>query len=57
MVESLVSKQNQVEAFQIVSITYIKQNPTTSSKVSARFNCYGPVGDHFGGLVDMKDQS
>jgi hypothetical protein len=30
MVESQVLKQDQVEAFQIVSITYRKPNPTTS---------------------------
>jgi hypothetical protein len=53
MVESLVSKQDQVEAFQIVSITCRKHNPTTSLQISTSFNCYGPIGGHFGGLVDV----
>jgi hypothetical protein len=55
MVESLVSKQNQVEAFQIVSSTYRKHHPTTSLHIPTRFNSYGPisVGEHFGGLVDI----
>jgi hypothetical protein len=54
MVESLVLMQAQVETFQIVSITYRKHNPTTCSlQISTRFNRYGPIGDHFGGLVDI----
>ncbi len=53
MMESLVSKQEQVEAFQIVSIPYRKNNPTSALKITTTFNCYGPIGGHFGGLVDI----
>jgi hypothetical protein len=53
MMESLVSKQDQAEEFQIVSITYRKQNPTSSFQISTRLNCYGPICEHFGGLVDI----
>jgi hypothetical protein len=53
MVKSLVSKQGQVVALQIVSNTYRKHNPTSALQISAIFNCHGPAGGCFGGLVDI----
>jgi hypothetical protein len=53
-VKSLVLKQAQEEALQIVSITYRKHNRTTSFHISTVFNCYGSIGGHFGGgLVEV----
>jgi hypothetical protein len=53
MVESLVLKEDQAEAFPIVSITYRKHNSTAPLHISTVFNCYGPLREHFGGeLVD-----
>jgi hypothetical protein len=46
-------KQNQVEECQIVSNTCRKHNPTSTLQISTIFNCYGPIGDHFGGLIDI----
>jgi hypothetical protein len=45
MDESLVSKQDQVEAFQFVFNTYSsKNNPTSALQISAIFNWDGPRG-------------
>jgi hypothetical protein len=49
MVESQVLKQHQVEAFQIVSITYREHTPTALLQISTRLNCYGPIGGHIRG--------
>jgi hypothetical protein len=46
-------KQDKPEEFQIVSNTYRQYNPTTTLQISAICNCYGPIGGHFGGLVDI----
>jgi hypothetical protein len=47
-------KQDQAEAFQIVSNAYRKHNPTSTLQISTIFNSYGPsIGGHFGELVDI----
>jgi hypothetical protein len=53
MIESLLSKQDQVEAFKIFFITYRNHNATSALHISTSFNCYGPIGGCFVGLVDL----
>jgi hypothetical protein len=48
-----ILKQDQAEPFQIVSNIYRQHNPTNALQISAIFNCYGPIGGHFGGLIDI----
>jgi hypothetical protein len=44
MDEILVLKQDQAEAYQIVSNAYTDHNPTGALQISTIFNCYGPRG-------------
>jgi hypothetical protein len=53
MDESLLSKQDYAEAFQIVSNAYRKHNPTSALQISTIFDHYGPAGGCFGGLIDI----
>jgi hypothetical protein len=53
MDESLVSKQDYAEAFQIVSNAYRKHTPTSASQLSIIFDLHGPAGGCFGGLIDI----
>jgi hypothetical protein len=50
---SLVLKQEQVEAFHIVSNTYGKHKPTSALQIYSIYNSYGPRGGCFGELVDI----
>jgi hypothetical protein len=54
---SLVSKQDQAKALPIVSNMYRKHNPTRALQISAIFNCHGPAGGCFGGLVDITNKT
>jgi hypothetical protein len=53
MYESLVLKQDQLAILLIVSNTPRKHNPTSALQIYTIYNSYGPIGDHFGGLVDI----
>jgi hypothetical protein len=53
MDESLVFKQDQVAILLIVSNMYRKNNSTSASQIYTIYNSYGPIGGHFGGLVDI----
>jgi hypothetical protein len=53
MMESLLSKQDQVEAFHIFFIKYTNHNPASALHISNSFNCYGSIGGCFVGLVDL----
>jgi hypothetical protein len=50
---SLVLKQDQGKALQLVSNTYRKHNPTSALQSSIIFHPYRPVRGHFGGTVDI----
>jgi hypothetical protein len=53
MDESLVSKQEQEESFQIVSDAYREHNPTRALEIPTSFNCYQARGGCFGGVVEI----
>ena len=54
MDESLVLKQDQVEAFHIVSTTsYRKHKATSELQIYTIYNCQGPAGGCFGGIVHI----
>jgi hypothetical protein len=58
MDESLVLKQDQAEAFHILSNTCRNHNPTSAVlQISTIFNCYGLRGGCFGGLVAISTKT